>query len=393
MIETILSDRVVLSESSSTVGVADKVKRLRAEGNEVYDFSAGRAFEHSPSYVIDAATNAMKSGDTHQTVGQGTVDYRNACARKLARENGLEANPDTEIVATMGCKQGLVVSLLALLNLGDEVIIEDPCFVSYMPTIHYLGGVPVPVPLFSENNFRWKSEQLEEVISDKTRAIIMCTPHNPTGVVHTTEDLEQVAKVAIKHNLTVITDEPYERMTWGDHQHVNLATLPGMAERTITLMSLTKSFSMGGWRLGFAHASPRTIEQLTKLQQHLVTCVSSFAQAGGVVAFGEEPREEVLEYWRQWEEKVVHFTTRLNEIEGLKCYTPEGGFYGWMDITELDISSKQFCNQLLKEDNVALIPGDTFGKQGENYVRVTCVKSWDEINGGLERINGFVQGL
>ncbi len=393
MIETILSDRVVQSAPSTTVGIADKVKRLREAGHEVYDFSAGRAFEHTPRYVIDAATKAMEAGDTHQTMGQGTLDYRKACARKLARENGIDADPESEIVATMGCKQGLVISLLTLLNPGDEVIVEDPCFVSYKQTIDYLGGNYVAVPLLESNDFRWKGKQLESVITDKTRAVILCTPQNPTGVVHTKEDLEEIAKVAIKHNLTVITDEPYERMTWDARRHVNLATLPGMAERTITLMSLTKSFSMGGWRIGFAHASPRKIEQMTKLQQHLITCASSFVQAGAITAFGEPPKDEVLDYWKQWEEKVAHFTTSLDKIEGLKCYTPEGGFYGWMDISKLGISSEQFCERLLEEKQVALIPGSSFGKQGENYVRVTCVKSWDEINAGLKGIREFVKDL
>ncbi len=391
MSELSLSDRVISSEPSSTVRIADKAKLLREAGHEVYDFSAGRAFEHTPSYVVDAALQAMSAGDTHQTMAQGTTKYRKACANKLLRENGIEANPETEIVATMGCKQGLTISLLTLLNPGDEVIIEDPCFVSYKQTIQYLGGVSVSVPLFAKNNFRWESEQLEEVITEKTRAIIMCTPHNPTGVVHSREDLEEVAEVAIKHNLTVITDEPYERMTWGGRKHVNLATLPGMAERTITLMSLTKSFSMGGWRIGFAYASSNKIEQMTKLQQHLITCVNSFVQAGAIVAFGQPPRDEVLDFWQQWEKKVVHFTNSLDQIAGLKCYVPEGGFYGWVDISELNVSSGKFCDQLLEDESVALVPGASFGRHGENFVRVTCVKSWDEINEGLKRISEFVQ--
>lgn len=393
MNKTILSERVISSEQSSTVRIADKAKSLREAGHKVFDFSAGRAFEHTPKYVMDAAIQAMTSGDTHQTMAQGTTQYRQACSDKLMRENHIVSNPDTEIVATMGCKQGLTISLLTLLNPGDEVIIEDPCFVSYKQTIQYLGGVPIPVPLFPENNFRWKSGQLEEVITPKTRAIILCTPHNPTGVVHNREDLEEIANVAIKYNLTVITDEPYERMTWGGRKHLNLATIPGMEDRTITLMSLTKSFSMGGWRIGFAHAPARKIEQMTKLQQHLITCVNSFVQAGGITAFGQPPKDEVLEYWQQWEKKVEHFTSFLNQMEGLNCYMPEGGFYAWVDISELDISSDQFCDQLLEEENVALIPGASFGKHGENYVRVTCVKSWNEINEGLERIGGFVQGL
>jgi len=252
---TTISDRVISSEQSSTVRIADKVKMLIETGHTVYDFSAGRAFEATPQYVLNAAIKAMQEGDTHQTMAKGTTKYRVACAAKLARENNIDADPEKEIVATMGCKQGLTISLLALLNPDDEVILEDPCFVSYKQTVRYLGGKAVPVPLLLENKFRWKSEQLLNAITLKTKAIVMCTPHNPTGVVHTMEDLEEVAKVARDRNIMVITDEPYERTTWNGRKHINMATLPEMRDLTITLMSLTKSFSMGGWRIGFNYAS------------------------------------------------------------------------------------------------------------------------------------------
>tara|TARA_R110002049_G_scaffold245393_1_gene419510 strand:+ start:220999 stop:222174 length:1176 start_codon:yes stop_codon:yes gene_type:complete len=388
-----LSKRVVESVSSATVKIADKAQKMRESGEIVYDFSAGRAFEHTPQYVVDGAITAMKSGDTHQTMAKGTTAYRSACAIKLKRENNINANPEKEIVATMGCKQGLTISLLTLLNNGDEVIVEDPCFVSYQQTINYLGGVSVPVPLLKENNFKWKREQLEAAITEKTKAIIFCSPHNPTGVVHRLEDLEEIAFVAKKYNLTVITDEPYERTVWGSNKHLNLATLPGMAAHTITLMSLTKSFSMGGWRLGFAYASEEKIEQMSKLQQHLITCVNSFAQAGGVVAFANPPRDEVLRYWDEWEKKVNYFTRKIDEIDGLNCYTPEGGFYAWVDISELKITSEIFCNNLLEEQKVAIIPGSSFGKMGEYYVRINCVKSWEEIEAGLEGLTKFVKTL
>ncbi len=388
-----LSKRVISSEQSSTVRIADKAKALREKGQTVFDFSAGRAFEPTPNYVMDAAISAMKNGDTHQTMAQGTTKYREACAIKLARENNMVADPETEIVATMGCKQGLTISLLAVLNPGDEIIVEDPCFVSYKQTIRYLGGKAVAVPLLKENNFRWKKEQLEQAITPRTKAIIMCTPHNPTGVVHTLEDLEEVAEVARKHSLFVITDEPYERTVWGRRKHINMATLPGMKDLTITLMSLTKSFSMGGWRIGFAQANAHLIAQMTKLQQHLITCVSSFVQAGGTVAFGQVPHDEVLQYWSEWEKKVIHYTNCLDKIEGLKCYTPEGGFYAWVDISELNISSEAFSDQLLEKENMAVIPGASFGEQGKDYIRITCVKSWDEIDQGLARIYSFVQEL
>lgn len=389
----ILSKRVFESETSATVRIADKAQKLREAGKLVLDFSAGRAFEPTPKYVVNAAIKAMRLGETHQTMARGTTAYRKACAKKLKRENNIVADPEKEIVATMGCKQGLTVALLALLDPGDEVIVEDPGFVSYRQTINYLGGIPVEVPLLKKNNFRWKKEQLKEAISSRTKAIIFCTPHNPTGVVHTKDDLNEIASVAIEHDLVVITDEPYERTVWGGRKHINLTTLPGMAERTITLMSLTKSFSMGGWRLGFAHANEEKIEQMAKLQQHLITCVNSFSQAGGVVAYGTNPKNEVLSYWKEWEKKVKYFNTSINAIDGLNCHTPEGGFYAWVDISELGLKSEEFCDQLLERNNVALVPGGSFGKTGDDYVRITCVKSWEEIELGLKAIKDFVEAI
>ncbi len=390
MSHPVISDRVFNSVESSTVQIADKVKTLRESGKTVFDFSAGRAFEDTPSYVCDAAVAALNRGETHQTMARGTTEYRQACASKLARENNIIADPEKEIVATMGCKQGLTIALLTLLNPGDEVIVEDPCFVSYRQIIHYAGGRPVPVPLLPKNGFRWRREQLEAAITNKTKAIILCTPHNPTGTVHTYDDLEEVAVVARKYSLSVITDEPYERTVWKDRQHTNMATLPDMKNLCVTLMSLTKSFSMGGWRIGFNYAHEDLVNQMTKLQQHLITCVSSISQAGGVAAFGQPERDEVLTFRREWEDKVQFCTDALNKIDGLKCDMPEGGFYVWVDISEIDISSEDFANGLLDDQNVAVIPGEAFGEQGKDYFRFTCVKSWDEIKNGLSRIEKFI---
>ncbi len=387
---TILSTRVLSSEESSTVKIADKAKALIESGKKVIDFSAGRAFEGTPAYVLEAAIKAMRNGDTHQTRAKGTTGYRRACSFKLARENNIDANPETEIVATMGCKQGLTISLLALLNPGDEVIIEDPGFVSYKPTIEYLGGQAVTVPLLKENNFRWRKEQLLAAVTTKTKAIIFCSPHNPTGVVHSREDLEEIADVARMHNIIVIADETYERTTWNSRTHQSITTLPGMADLTITLFTLTKSFSMGGWRVGFAYANPAIIEQMTKLQQHLITCVNSFVQAGGIAAFGQPPKLEVLKYWREWEEKVKYITSVINKIDGLRCDLAEGGFYAWVNISALNISSIDFSERLLANDYVAVVPGAAFGEMGKDYIRITCVRSWDDIKEGLLKIKDFV---
>ncbi len=388
-----ISDRVLYSEESSTVGIADTVTRLKESGAAVVDFSAARAFEPTPAYLVDEAIRAMTEGDTHQTMARGTTDYRRAIAAKLKRENGIDADPETEIIATMGVKQGLTISLLTLINPGDEVIVEDPCFPSYKQLIHYMGGKAVPVPLRAVNGFRWDMDELSAAITSRTKAILFNSPQNPTGVVHTRKDLEKLAEVVIRHNLFLMSDEVYERIPWAGRKHENICTVEGMKERTITLTSLTKSFSMGGWRIGFAYGSANIISSLYKLQQHLITSCNAFVQAAAAMAFKEPPRQEVLNYWKEWETKTLYVSEALDNIPGISCPMPEGAFFVWANISELEIPSKTFVEKLLSEENVALVHGSSFGEHGEGYVRMTCSKTWEDNKEGLERIRRFVQKI
>ena len=387
-----LAQRIHTAPESATVRIADLAKTLRRRGEDVVDFSAGRASDDTPKAICRTASDAMMRGDTHQTMAQGKPEYREAVAKKLKRENGIDADPETEIIATFGCKNGLTLSLLSILNPGDEVILEDPGFVSYAPTIQFFGGVPVPVPLRPENDHRWKEEELRAAITKRTKAILFCSPHNPTGVVHTPEDLDVICRVAQENNLYVISDEIYERVVWGDHQHTCIATRPGMKELNITLMGLTKTASMGGWRVGFAYAPEPVIKAMITLQQHLATCVSSFTQVGAAHAFGEEPGEELTTMWKNWEHRCEFMTGELNKLPGVTCTMPEGGFYGWADIRETGKDSESFAEQLLTEHHVAVVPGAAFGNQGEGFLRITCVKSDKELEKGVERLKKALGG-
>ncbi len=385
-----LSKRVLENPPSATVLIADIAAGMSRQGIDIIDFSAGRAAEHSPYYVNQEAAQALLSGDTHQTMAQGKPEYREACARKLARENGIVADPEKSIIATLGCKQGLTLALMAVVDPGDEVIVEDPCFVSYQPTIRFCGGIPVPVPLRRENHFRWQRDELEAAITDRTKAILFCSPHNPTGTVHTEADLDLISEIASKHDLTVISDEIYERVTWGDRRHICIATRPHMKERSITMMGLTKTFSMGGWRIGFIYAPESIISGMVTLQQHLMTCAGSFTQTGATKALSEEPPSEIKELWKDWERRCQFVVSELNRIPNISCDHPEGGFYAWIDITGTGETSEQLTERLLREYHIALVPGPAFGATGEGYLRMTCVRSWDDLREGLLR---FKQAL
>jgi aspartate/methionine/tyrosine aminotransferase len=381
-----LARRASQTPASATVRIADLVSRLRREGVRILDFSAGRAAEPSPDYVNQAAARAMLAGDTHQTPAQGKPEYRQAIARKLQRENGLLVDQDKNVIATLGCKNGLTLALMATVNSGEEVLVETPCFVSYGATIGFFGGKAVPVPLRPENDFRWTRQELESTVTDRTRCILLCSPQNPTGTVHTPEDLDMISDVARKYNLWVISDEIYERLTWGGRRHTCIATRPGMQERSIGLMGFTKTFSMGGWRLGFMYAPEAIIQACVVFQQHLMTCAGSFAQAGGTFALAQDYPPEVLEMWRDWERRCEYAVSEINKIPNLACHAPEGAFYAWIDIRQTGESSVAFCERLLQEQHVALVPGVAFGPSGEGYVRMTCVRSWAELEQGLSKI-------
>jgi len=386
----IMGNRVEQMKTSATVGIADKASRLRQQGYSVIDFSAGRAFEATPDYVSQAASDALLSGDTHQTMALGTPEFRKACATKLSRDNFLEADWETEIIATMGVKQALTLALLGVVNTGDDVLVEDPCFVSYMPLINIAGGQAHHLPLKPKNNFRWTRDQLQQAVTDRTRAILFNSPQNPTGTVHNRNDLEVIADVAQAHDLIVITDEIYERVAWDGRQHICMASLPEMRERTITCMGLTKTFSMGGWRIGFIFAEANIVSGLMKLQQHLLTCASSFTQAGAAAAMKEPPRTEVNDLWREWEARCTLMSEGLNDISGLSCAKPEGGFYAWVDISATGYTSQELAKRLLDEEQVAVVPGSAFGPSGEGYIRINCVKSREELHEGLIRIRRFL---
>lgn len=381
-----LSSRFLETPSSAPVRLADLAMTLRAEGRELYDFSAGRAVEATPAFICAAAKRALDEGDTHQTMAQGTPAYRRACARKLERDNAIEADPNKNVIATMGCKQGLMLTLMAILDLGDEVIVEDPCFVSYQQEIRFCGGVPVAVPLRPENRFRWSRAELEKAITPRTKAILFCNPHNPTGVVLSEADVDVIAEVAQERDLYVIADEIYERMPWGGRPHLSIASRPGMEERTITLMGTTKGFSMGGWRIGFACATEPIVRAMVVIQQHMQTCASSIAQAGATVAFGEPASPELLDTWRDWERRTQHVAAEINRISGVKCAVPEGGFYAWIDVRSKKMSSGECAERLLRDHGVVLVPGSAFGPTGEGFLRMTCVKSWNELRLGLAQI-------
>lgn len=389
-----LSNRSRALLPSQTVRFADIATQLKEQGHHVVDMSAGRASEATDTEICDAVKKALDEGDTHQTPARGMSSYREAVSEKLKRDNVLSYDPATEIQATLGCKNALVLGLSAVIDPGDEVIIESPAFVSYGPTIELLGGVVKPVCLRPENHFRWNKDELAAAVTSRTKAILFCSPHNPLGVVHTNDDLEIIASVAREHNLMVFADEIYEAVTWGGRTHLPIASLPDMRERTIGMMGMTKSYSMGGWRIGYAYGPDQIIAKMSDIQAHIMTCASSVGQRAGISALSPHVTAKLKKtVWREWERRCEFVSTALNGMDGLQCSMPEGGFYGWVKIDDLEVDSETFSNRLLNEHFVSTVPGKSFGPEWDNYVRVTCVKSDVDIATGIERIAQFVEKL
>ncbi|MCG8441825.1 MAG: aminotransferase class I/II-fold pyridoxal phosphate-dependent enzyme [Caulobacterales bacterium] len=379
---------------SSTVRIADLAARLRRAGEAVIDLSAGRAAEATAPAICRAAAEAMTAGDTHQTPARGAPAYLAAVADKLRRENDLEVDPDREVMATLGCKNGLTLALMAALDPGDEVIVEDPCFVSYGPTITLAGGTAKAAPLRRAERWTWDAAALEAAVTPRTKAILFCSPGNPTGTVHARQDLQAIADIAIRHDLLVIADEIYEALAWGGRRHLPIRALPGMAERTIGLMGMTKSYAMGGWRIGYAYAPAPLIERMTMVQQHLMTCASSIGQAAGARALSAEVTGDLRHgVWRDWEARCERFCRALDAMPGLSVAPPEGGYYAWADISGAGLGSEAFATRLLEEAKIAAVPGETFGPSCDDFVRLTCVKSWSDVEEASGRIDRFCRSL
>jgi aspartate/methionine/tyrosine aminotransferase len=369
---------------SGTVAIADRAAALRREGVDVVDLSAARAPEATPQPILAAALVALEKGDTHQTPARGTQAFRQAVSDKLRRENGLEVDPDEQVLATLGVKEGLLLALQAGIEPGDIVLVEDPCFVSHGPLVQMAGGVPVPMRLEAERHHALPAHA--EDLFARARAIIVCNPHNPTGVVRSREELERLAGLAAEHDILVISDEVYERVVWGGREHSCLASTPLAADRTVTLMSTTKAYAMGGWRIGWAAGPSSLIEAMTRLHAHQVTCAPSFAQTATTAALSAAVTPTLRDLWAVWERRCTDFATQLAKLTGIRCEIPEAGFFVWANVRDVDPDDEAVANRLLEEQHTVVIPGSAFGEGGRGFLRINAVKDDATLARGLERI-------
>ncbi len=354
---------------------------------DVISLGVGEPDFVTPWHIREAAIYALERGKTTYTSNLGLLKLREAIAAHLAPRFGVRYDPKTEILIAVGVSEALDIALRALINPGDEVIYHEPCYVSYSPSIAMAHGIPVAVSCKAEDNFAVRAEAIEKAITPKTKALMLNFPTNPTGGTMTRAELERIAAVVQRHNLVVLTDEIYSELTF-EGEHVSIASLPGMIERTIFLHGFSKAYAMTGFRIGYACGPAELIEAMMKIHQYSMLCASIISQEAALeaIAHGEADTAEMREHYKLRRNFIVK---AFNDM-GLPCHLPRGSFYAFPCIRSTGLSSKDFAFRLLQEEKVACVPGGAFGPSGEGYLRCCFATAIDQIQVAADRIARFV---
>jgi aspartate aminotransferase len=376
---------------SPTLAVSDRARQLKAQGIDVIDLGGGDPDFITPEHIRAAAIEAMNAGETHYVASAGIPALRKAIADKLRADNGIEVDPNGGVIVTPGGKQALFEAALAFVETGVDVMIPEPAWVSYGPMVELAGGTVVPVPLDPDDSWRLTSEALAEAWTRATRILLINSPNNPTGRVFDDAELGAIAAFAQERDLLVFSDEMYEKILYDGQKHTSIATLPGMAERTLVFNGLSKAYAMTGWRLGYVAGPGSFLQQIEKVHSHSVTCATSFVQRAGVVALNG-PQEFISQMVSAWDRRRRNLAERLSAINGISCPLVEGAFYAFADIRGTGMSSTQAAELFLQEAHVAMTPGVAFGAAGEGHVRLSFATSDELLAAAADRI-GQVLGL
>lgn len=360
---------------------------IAATMRDVVTLGIGEPDFVTPAHIVEAGMQSMRDGLTGYTSNAGIYALREAIAAHIEARYQLRYAPDDEVLITVGVSEALYLALKALLDPGDEVLVVEPCFVANAATVQMAGGVPVMAPTTVERDFQVTGADLEARVTSRTKVILISYPNNPTGAALSREHMLQVAAVAEKHDLIVISDEIYERLVYGI-EHINFATLPGMFERTIVLSGMSKSYAMTGWRIGYVTAPKDFTAAMYKLHQYLIMSAPTMGQFAALqaVQHGEADVESMRQQYDRRRRLIVDGFNRL----GLTCFEPRGAFYAFPSIASTGMSDEAFCEQLLLEEGVALIPGSAFGPSGSGYLRASYATSEATIKEALARIQRFL---
>lgn len=363
---------------------------IASEMEDVISLGVGEPDFDTPWHIRDEGIYSLEKGRTFYTSNSGLKPLREEISRYLKRRCHVTYDPIKEVLVTVGGSEGIDIALRAMLDPGDEVLIPQPCYVSYLPCVQLAGGVPVTIELKEENEFRLTKEELLEKITDKTKILVLPFPNNPTGAVMRREDLEAISEVIIEHDLFVLSDEIYSELTYGT-EHVSIASLPGMWERTLTINGFSKAYAMTGWRLGYICGPEEIVKQMTKIHQFAIMCAPTTSQYAAVEALknGDSDVVHMREAYNQRRRFLMHAFEQM----GLPCFEPFGAFYVFPSIKKFGMTSEEFAMRFLEEEHVAVVPGTAFGQCGEGFLRISYAYSIEELKVALARLERFIKRL
>ncbi len=365
---------------------------IAATMEDVISLGIGEPDFVTPAPILQAGIASLQQGHTAYTSNAGMIELREAIAAKLSALYGAPAyDPDQQVLVTVGVSEAMYLIMQAILDPGDEVIVPQPCFVSYTASVLLAGGTVVDLPTYAQDNFQVRPEAVEAAITPRTKALLIGFPNNPTGAVMDREGMLELARIAERHDLIVISDEIYDQLVYGGHQHVMFATLPGMVDRTVHLGGMSKDYAMTGWRIGYALGPADLIGAMRKIHQYLIMSASTTGQEAALEALTNPAVEEyVAQMVASYDVRRRTIVKGLNEI-GLDCFEPRGAFYAFPSVAKTGMNEHEFAERLLMEEHVAVIPGSAFGKGGEGHVRCAYAASLENIEKALERMYRFMR--
>lgn len=381
--------------------ISKKVKDIKPSGirkffdiaNEIegsISLGVGEPDFETPWHIREEGIYSLERGKTHYTSNSGLRELKEAISKYLARRYNLNYDAQSEILITVGGSEAIDIALRAMIDIGDEVIIPTPCYVSYEPCVVLAGGIVKNIPLKQENKFKLTPSELEKVITPRTKILLLNYPNNPTGAIMEREDLEQIAEIVVKYDLFVISDEIYSELTYLS-SHVSIAEIGKMKERTIIINGFSKSYSMTGWRLGYACGPIAILKEMLKIHQYCIMCAPTISQYAAIEAL-ENGDKDIIEMKEVYKERRNFVMKRLKDMK-INFFVPLGTFYIFPNINEFGLSSEEFCIKLLNEEKVVLVPGNAFGDSGEGFVRISYAYSIDDLKIALKRIEQFVNRL
>jgi aminotransferase len=362
-----------------------RMLELSAGMKNIIHLEQGEPDFTTPKHIVDAAVEAAMKGFTHYTEIDGTPELRQAIAEKAEKDNGLDADPRTEITVTSGSQEAMLIAAFGFLNPGDEALILDPYYPAYFEDTLLAEAVPIPVALDENSDYGLDPEVLESHVTKKTKMIWLCNPSNPTGHVFPRQDLETIAEVAKQHDLTVFADEIYEKIVYDGTEHVSIGSLPGMKDRTITVNGFSKAYAMTGWRIGYIIAEKKLSATLRNLHYYATLCPNAISQKAAYAAL-TGPQDCVQEMVTEYNRRRRYVLSELDKIKKLRCATPKGAFYVFPEFSSFEKSDEALAQYLLNEAKVATAPGSGFGKAGEGHLRISYSVSYEQLKEGIERI-------